>query len=69
MAKKSKLDKCVRCKTHRAIVGAFTSYYGVGLKGKETDQGFISGARILSEVFAEAGQERRVELSAAGWAA
>ncbi len=39
MAKKSKLDKCVRCDTHRAIVGAFTSYYGVGLKGKEQTKG------------------------------
>ncbi|HXJ89474.1 MAG TPA: hypothetical protein VMS18_21850 [Candidatus Binatia bacterium] len=35
MAKKSKLDKCVRCEKHRAAVGVFTSYYSVGLKGKK----------------------------------
>jgi hypothetical protein len=39
MAKTSKLDKCVRCKKHHAIVGAFTSYYGVGLKGKTQIKG------------------------------
>jgi hypothetical protein len=39
MAKKSKLDKCVRCKKHHAIVGVFTSYYGVGLTGEKQIKG------------------------------
>jgi hypothetical protein len=39
MAKKSKLDKCVVCEKHHAIVGAFTSYYGVGYEGKKQIKG------------------------------
>lgn len=39
MAKRSKLDKCVRCKKHRAVVGVLTSYYGVGFKGKKQIKG------------------------------
>jgi hypothetical protein len=36
-----------------------------GSQRKEAAQGFIPGARILSEVLAQAGQERRIELFAA----
>ena len=39
MAKKSKLDKCVHCKKHHAAVGVFTSYYGVGLRGRQQIKG------------------------------
>ena len=39
MAKKSKLDKCVGCKKHHAIVGVITSYYRVGLKGTKQIKG------------------------------
>jgi hypothetical protein len=39
MAKKSKLEMCVRCKKHRAVVGAFTSYYGVRLQGSSQIKG------------------------------
>jgi hypothetical protein len=39
MAKKSKLEMCVRCKKHHAAVGAYTGYYGVGLKGKKQIKG------------------------------
>jgi hypothetical protein len=39
MAKKSKLDKCVQCKKHHAVVGVLTSYYGVGYKGKKQIKG------------------------------
>jgi hypothetical protein len=64
MAKKSKLDRCVRCKEHHAQIGVVTSYYGVGNRGKKQIKGSSPCARILFEVLPEAGQERRLELSA-----
>ena len=39
MAKKSKLDKCVRCREHHAIAGVYTGYYGVGFEGVKQIKG------------------------------